>query len=184
MGFFQNTFSNSKSNYQKNVQQPTTQVSKPKTTRDVLNQINLLRQTDKASADEYTKKLFTSMQDPSSRFYNPYNQATNKAVNNLQNLGFDMSVIDDDWYNRNSWLKQYYVQTANTNGLSSTMTNKRASREQKAAYNYNQLWMAEENTKKAETEWAALQEELSYWAQRKDRKPEENARIRSQYLIL
>ena len=170
MGFFDNTAKQiSGMNQQPAKPQQVQNNAKKSSTRDALKQISLMRSYDPASADEYMKKLSYSMQDATSQFYNPYTKATNKAVSNLQNLGFDMSVVDDDWYRQNSWLKEYYVQTANTNGLSSTMTNKRASREQKAAYNYNQLWQAEENTKKAENEWNELQKELSYWAQRTDR---------------
>ena len=126
----------------KQTTQQTNQTNQNVSLRSVLNDISTIAQYDKAAANKFMQQLSYSQQDVTSQFYNPYTQATNKAVKNLQDLGFDMSNIDDDWYNRNSWLKNYYVYTANTNGLSSTMTNKRASKEQKAAYNYDQLWKA------------------------------------------
>lgn len=160
-----------KSAYQLNLEQQNTPQNTERTysTRDVLSVITKLGQYNPERANQYAQKFFRSMQNSSSQYYNPYTQPTNKAVGNLAALGFDVSNIDDNFYAQNQWLKKYYVSTANTNGLSSTMTNKKASKEQKAAYNFDQLWKAEEQTKKAETEWAALQEELSYWAQRADK---------------
>ena len=139
------------------------------TTRETLARISLIGMLDRQSG-ETAMSLFSNLQqDRTSQFYNPYTRHTNRAVDNLAALGIDVSKIDDDWFTANRGLMQYYVPTANTNGLSSTMTNKRSSPEQKAAYYYNQLMMAEEDTKKAENEWAALQKEVSYKATQSDR---------------
>ena len=139
-------------------------------TRGVLGQILQMSSRNPMQAQQALTMYGQLRQNPASQYYNPYANATNRAVGKLASLGFDVSSINDDWYNANSWLKQYYVPTDNTNSLSSTMSNpKKSSPEQQAAYYYNQLAMAEETTKKAEQEWASLQNFLTYWANQKDR---------------
>lgn len=139
-------------------------------TRGVLGQILQMSSRNPMQAQQALTMYGQLRQNPASQYYNPYANATNRAVGKLASLGFDVSSINDDWYNANSWLKQYYVPTDNTNSLSSTMSNpKKSTPEQQAAYYYNQLAMAEETTKKAEQEWASLQNFLSYWANQKDR---------------
>ena len=154
-----------KTAYQQNVSNPVPAYKAPETTRDVLGQIYNLGRFDKSKAEEIMSTFGQLRTRKDSRFYDPYAQPTNKAIGVLRDLGMNVDTINDDWFNQNSWLKQYYVETANTNGLSSTMSNKKkSSKEEQAAYQYNQLWMAEDSTKKAEQEWAALQEELSFFA--------------------
>ena len=178
MGFFgdmgrnlsgSNSSGGTQTAYQKNLQ--TVNVPEPEqdTTRSVLGKILKVYQNDPEKGNMYMGQLQWEQSNPESQFYNPYTKPTNKAVGYLNDLGIDTSNIDDNWYDQWSGLKQYYKYTANTNSLSSTMIGKKSSAEEKAAYNYNQLVMAEEQTRKAETEWQALQEELTYWAQRTDR---------------
>ena len=157
-----------KTPYQQNVSQPV-QTDKwykgdSPTTRETMGRLMQITNTDPQRGYQLQDEFVQLQADPTSQYYNPYTKATNKAVSNLADLGFDVTNINDDWYNQNSWLKEYYVYTDNTNSLSSTMNNKKASTESKAAYQYNQLWTAEENTKKAEREWEALKQELSFWA--------------------
>ena len=154
--------------YQNNLYQASGK-KKNYTSRDMYGYIAEISEYDPEEAQRLYKKLQVSQQDVTSKYYNPYTQATNQAVGNMSALGFDVSNINDDWFNKNSWLKQYYQYTDNTNGLSSTMNGKKGTPESRAAYQYNQIWMAEENTKKAEQEWQALQQELTYWAKDKNR---------------
>ena len=105
--------------------------------------------------------------DATSRYFNPYTQATNRAVDNLKAMGIDTSNINDDWYQKNSWLKNHYIFSGTTNTPSKPGA--KATAEQKAAYEYYQLAKQEEATKKVEQQWDALKEELTYWANRKDR---------------
>lgn len=105
--------------------------------------------------------------DPTAPVYSPYLQATNPAVANLAALGIDVSTgVDADWIERNrSLMSGYRLGTSGTPlapASNSTPAND-------AGYWYYKVTEAEETTQKAETEWAALQEELTYWATRSDR---------------
>lgn len=115
--------------------------------------------------------LYTQFQQfqntPGSPYYNPYANATNKAIKALSDLGFDMrGGITKEWLEQNAWLKNYYrMETGNTPLAPSSKSTK----EQDAAYWYYQALKAEETTEKAENELAALNKELQYWAGRTDR---------------
>ena len=105
--------------------------------------------------------------DASSPIYNPYTRATNSAVAGIAGLGVDVSKgIDDEWFVTNAGLKNYYRTGAAGTPLSPSGS---SSAEQDAGYYYYQILNNEERTKQAEAEWSALQEELTYWAGRKDR---------------
>lgn len=134
------------------------------TYRDAMAGVYALNQTDPSAASHVYSELENARFDPSSPYYNPFAGVTNRAAQAMQNLGYDVSNIDDAWFERYSYLRQYYVPTANTNGLSTTMTNKRSTPEQQAAYYYNQLYMARDDTKKAQQETDALEQELKFWA--------------------
>ena len=130
--------------------------------------IYTISQTDPARARNLNQAFSQLQRDPSSQFYNPYGAATNKAIQELANLGVDMSGgITEDWLAKNSWLKAYY----RTSGNSSTplAPTKSSTPEQNAAYYYYQILKAQDTTNQAEAEWKALQEEIGYWANRKDR---------------
>lgn len=129
-----------------------------------LSNIYDIYQTDPERGKQLAKEFHGFQLDRTAPVYNPFVEPTNPAVAQLQELGFDTSNLDDAWFEKNSWLKQYYVTTDNTTNLSSTMTNKKASKEQRAAYAFNQLDKQREVTSKAQTESAALAEELGYMA--------------------
>ena len=133
--------------------------------------IYTISQTDPARARKLNQAFSQLQRDPSSQFYNPYGAATNKAIQELANLGVDMSGgITEDWLAKNSWLKAYY-RTSGTSGTSGTplAPTKSSTPEQNAAYYYYQILKAQDTTNQAEAEWKALQEEIGYWANRKDR---------------
>lgn len=111
---------------------------------------------------------FTSFQsDPSTPFYNPYSRATNRAIDEIAALGVDTSGgIGSDWLQRNASLMNSYRMGTGTSPLAPSS---KSTREQNAAYWYYKIADAEETTQKAETEWDALQEEITYWAGRSDR---------------
>lgn len=130
--------------------------------------IYTISQTDPARARKLNQAFSQLQRDPSSQFYNPYGSATNKAIQELANLGVDMSGgITEDWLAKNSWLKAYY-RTSGNSGTPLAPT-KSSTAEQNAAYYYYQILKAQDTTNQAESEWKALQEEISYWANRKDR---------------
>lgn len=111
---------------------------------------------------------FTSFQsDPSTPYYNPYSRATNRAIDEIAALGVDTSGgIGSDWLQRNASLMNSYRLGTGTSPLAPSS---KSTREQNAAYWYYKIADAEETTQKAETEWAALQEEIAYWVGRSDR---------------
>lgn len=130
--------------------------------------IYTISQTDPARARKLNQAFSQLQRDPSSQFYNPYGSATNKAIQELANLGVDMSGgITEDWLAKNSWLKAYY-RTGGNSGTPLAPT-KSSTAEQNAAYYYYQILKAQDTTNQAEAEWKALQEEIGYWANRKDR---------------
>lgn len=134
----------------------------------VLAGLYQMQMFDKAKADELMGNFMQLQSSPSSRWYNPYTKATNLAIGELEAIGLDMSGgVNDAFFQNYSFLKDYY-RTSSASGGALAPT-KKSSAEEKAAYWYNQLLKDEENTKKAETEWAALQEEISYWTNRSDR---------------
>ena len=139
------------------------------TTRGTLASIQQMNQTNPTGARSAMDMLKQLQSDPSSRYFNPYKKATNRAVDALAELGFDVSNIDDNWFDQNAWLKQYYVPTANTNSLSTTMTGKKSTPEQQAAYYYNQLDRTRADTQAAKSEREKLNKYVSYWAAQKDR---------------
>ena len=153
--------------YQKNLAKRTEQKQPAITLRSTLGRLYEFGEKDPAGADELTSQFMQELSSPSSPIYSPFARPTNRAVDYLRELGVD-DPIDDAFYEKYAFLKDEYVYTANTNSLSSTMTGKRATPEQKAAYYYNQLYMQEEDTKSAEQEWAAAQDEARYWAGRTD----------------
>ena len=130
--------------------------------------IYTISQTDPERGKQLYHTFSQLQRDPSSQFYNPYGAATNKAIQELANLGVDMSGgITEDWLAKNSWLKAYY-RTSGTSGTPLAPT-KSSTAEQNAAYYYYQILKAQDTTNQAEAEWKALQEEIGYWANRKDR---------------
>lgn len=130
--------------------------------------IYTISQTDPERGKQLYHTFSQLQRDPSSQFYNPYGAATNKAIQELANLGVDMSGgITEDWLAKNSWLKAYY-RTSGNSGTPLAPT-KSSTPEQNAAYYYYQILKAQDTTNQAEAEWQALQEEIGYWANRKDR---------------
>ena len=137
------------------------------TTRDVLGRISEIYDHNKLAGTFYSNQFFKLQQDSSSPFYDPYASATNKAVNELASYGVDTSVIDDKFFADNDYLRSYLNYNGSTNTPSAP--GKKASTAEKAAYAFYQIWKSEDKTKKAESQWNALQDELTYWAKRTDR---------------
>lgn len=134
---------------------------------DVLASIYSIAETDINKANELYTNFLQQQATPSSPWYNPYVNATNNAIAEIAALGVDVSGgINEKFFNDNAWLKDHYRYGTGNSPLSPA---KKATKEENAAYWYYKLLDAEETTQKAENEWAALQEEVSYWANRADR---------------
>ena len=151
-----------KTAYQMNLYQQRPQ--QPVTTGSVLGRIATIGKTDLSQATQLMNQFMYVQSLPSSgSLYNPFTKPTNRALDMLSQFGFDVSNVDDKWFEDNAWLKQYYNYTANTNGLSSTMTNKKkSSAYEQAAYYYDQAYKAHKDTNNAKLQSSALAEEIKY----------------------
>ena len=130
------------------------------TSREIYGRIYELNQRDPAKAKIAAEGFAQDRKKSSSPYYAPYEQITNKAVSNLNSYGIDTSVIDDDFYTKNSYLNDYLIYDGTTNAPSKP--GKNATPQQLAAYEFYQVGKGREITSSAHKEWAALQEEIDY----------------------
>ena len=127
-------------------------------TRKTLGILYNAYENQPSKLNELYKKLSYSRQDRTSPLYDAYSSATNKSIGRLKSYGFDVDNINDDWYKNNSWLQDYLTLDDYTNNAKKP--GKRATAEQKAAYEFDNVRKYEEQTKKAEQETEALRKEL------------------------
>ena len=138
------------------------------TNKEIMARIYEIGKTDQKRGQELFDQYNTLKMDPTSELYSPYEAATNKAVNEISKLGIDVSGgVDRKWIEANKDLLSYARFT--TTGTEPAAPTSKSSAAENAAYWYWKIAKAEERTEKAETEWKALQEEVSYWAGRSDR---------------
>lgn len=136
------------------------------TSSEFLAQIYTISQQDPVKGQDLFSAYTTLQSDPASPLFNPYSTGSNPALKELAALGYDVDGgATTEWLNANSSLQQYLKLTSAGNIAT---PGKRATKEEKAAYYWYQLAQDEEKTQQAEKEWAALQEELAYWATRDD----------------
>lgn len=137
------------------------------TSSEIVARIYSIGKDDSAKGEQLWNAFSQLSADPSSPVYNPYTRATNNAVEEMGKLGFDVSGgITEDWLAKHSGLMNSYRKGASGTPLSPSS---KSTPENDAAYWYYQILGDEERTQKAENEWAALQEEITYWTKRKDR---------------
>ena len=141
--------------------------AKPLLLRNRWREFSTLHKAIKKRAEGLYNTFVSYQNDATSPYYNPYTKSTSKAVNELSNLGIDTSGgITQRWIQENSWLKDHYRMGTGNSPLAPT---KKSSKEENAAYWYNRVLQDEPTTQQAETEWSALQEEITYWTKRTDR---------------
>lgn len=133
------------------------------TASEMIARADALYGNDKVRHDEVLNKIYTRMSTPGSGVYNPYRTATNAGlIDNLTALGIDTSGgINDDFFAGNAGY-QKYLRLSATSGTPSAPT-KKSTNEERAAYYLYQLQKDEATTNEAETEWADMQKEISYW---------------------
>jgi hypothetical protein len=137
------------------------------TASEIAARIVTVAKTDRQMAATAFDSLKLLQQQPSSPLFNPYTAATNASVSAITAFGVDTSRgITDEWVQQYSYLKDYYRVGASGTPLAPT---KKSTAEENAAYHYYKILQAEDTTRQAETEWAALQEEIDYWTDRTDR---------------
>lgn len=133
------------------------------TASEMIARADALYGNDKVRHDEVLNKIYTRMATPGSGVYNPYRTATNSGlIDNLTALGIDTSDgINDDFFAANAGYQKYLRRSA-ASGTPSAPT-KKSTNEERAAYYLYQLQKDEATTNEAETEWADMQKEISYW---------------------
>lgn len=138
------------------------------TNSEVLASIYRVSQYNPKQGSELYAQYQGLSSDPSSPSYQPYKAATNTAITQLQQLGYNVTGDNaKDWLLQNQYLQASYRSSdATGKPLAPTKT---STKEQNAAYWYYKLWEAEDTTEQAELEWQSLQDEVSYWAKRTDR---------------
>ena len=131
------------------------------TEREALSMWMNMANSDRDLADKFLSAYRREQQIPGSNYYNPHTKATNSAVEGLKNMGLDVSNIGtDEWFDRYSWLQQYYNPSDATN--KATKPGKNASEYEQAAYYYNQAYDVHEATKKTNNEVAAIRKEIQW----------------------
>lgn len=133
------------------------------TASEMIARANTLYAGDEVKRDEVLGKIERRMNTPGSGVYNPYRTATNSGlIDNLTALGIDTSGgINDDFFAANAGY-QKYLRLSAASGTPSAPT-KKSTNEERAAYYLYQLQKDEDTTNEAETEWADMQKEISYW---------------------
>lgn len=124
-------------------------------------------ETDPAMQQQAYQELDKLYKTPGNVFYNPYRESTNQSIiNSLANLGVDVSGgINDDFFAATNGYEQYLHPSDLTGTPGKTGSKNWTNNEWIAYYRY-QLQKDENTTKKAESEWAQYQKELTYWVQR------------------
>lgn len=138
------------------------------TNSEVLASIYRVSQYNPKQGSELYAQYQVLSSDPSGPSYQPYKTATNTAITQLQQLGYNVTGDNaKDWLQQNQYLQASYRSSdATGKPLAPTKT---STPEQNAAYWYYKLWEAEDTTEQAELEWQSLQDEVAYWAKRTDR---------------
>lgn len=137
--------------------------------RSALARIYDISKTDQ----ERAKKLYSDYKylqnDPTSKYYRKYANPTNQAVYNLQSMGFDTSILTDDWFNTNNgWIMNNLEYRSGSTNTPSAPT-KKSTADQRLAYELYQYQKSEAQTKQAEKEYRDAIKEAQYWALRDDR---------------
>jgi len=163
--------STTQSAYQQLVSQPTQPGKWYKgdtpTTSEIYGRIRTIGQTNPQAAQQIAIGFAQAQQDKTSQWYDPYVAATNQAVNNLKTYGVDVNSLTDEWFEQNNgWQNNLRYSSTTNSPLAPT---KKSGIDEIISYNIYQYKKSEDQTKKAENEWSALQYELTNKANRSDR---------------
>ena len=159
----QATASAQKTPYQQNVSQPVQQ-SAP-TTREALGQIFRATQQDQTYGRQLQDQFKALQSDRGSIYFAPYLQSTNKAINELNNLG--ISGVNRNWYDNTAFMDNYLVFNGQTNTPSAPT--KKSSEMERIAYQRYQYGKSLQQTDDALRECDALNEEINFLANWGDR---------------
>ena len=139
------------------------------TLRETYARIREIGANDREAGAKAYNYLMQLQGDPSSQYYRPYSKATNQSVSNLNAMGFDTSILTDDWFNTNSgWIQSNLEYRSGTTNTPSS-PNKKSTADQRLAFELYQYQKSEGQTKQAEKEYQDAIKEAQYWALRTDR---------------
>lgn len=159
-----------KSAYQQLFSQPTQQEWKlgdqPTNYGQALATINNMAKTDQAKALEKLELLNQYRTQPGNMWYDPFASATNRDVDTLKSYGIDPTTLTDDWFNANNEWQAYLRYNGTTNTPSKPT--KKSTDQEKLSYALYQFKKSMGDTTAAKNEWAAAQDEINYWVNRKD----------------
>lgn len=131
------------------------------TSSETLARIFTISKSNPASGEPLWNAYMQFADDPSSPLFNPYTRPTNPAISQISALGVDTSSgINKNWFGVNAGLKNFYRTGTSGTPLAPSSS---STPENDAAYWYYKIGDAEETTVRAETEWDALRDELSFW---------------------
>ena len=99
----------------KNVNQDKWYKGDSPTSYEIYGRIGSIYQTDPARASQLYSDFNTLQNTPGSKYYWPYGNPTNSAVAEMAGYGYDTSKLDDDWFNTNVGLRDYYTFSGSTN---------------------------------------------------------------------
>lgn len=132
---------------------PSININDPYSIGAAYAKIAQLSKTDKAKGLEAWNYLRDLQNDPNSRYYSHYSRPTNQAVAKLQSYGIDTSKLTDEWFAKNdNWIRSNLEYRSNLTNAPSAPT-KNSTKNQRIAYELYQYKMAEEQTRKAESEY-------------------------------
>ena len=175
MGFLKkvqetNPSSLTKTPYQMFVSQPVakewTLGDDPTNYGQALATINQMYKTDPVKAQEKLTLLNQYRTQPGNMWYDAYATPTNRDVDTLKSYGIDPTELTSDWYNANNGWQAYLRYNGTTNTPSKPT--KKSTDQEKLAYALYQYQKSMPDTTSAKSEWAAAQDEIAYWASRKD----------------
>lgn len=142
-------------------------ITPEETARKRLSTIYRVAERNPEAASKMYGEYNALKRNKTSRFYDPYTEATHSSVKYLKDRGYDVDNIDDNWFKKNSWYQDNLTLNDYTNSVKKP--GKKASDKEKDAYEIYQLKKAYENTKAAKKEQEDLRKYLTETATAKDR---------------
>ena len=135
------------------------------TRMECLGKISEIYSQDKEYGAYLYQKYNSMVNDPSSYLWNQYGNSTNGALQQLANLGFDVSQLNSEWFedlNNRGWMEANLERRGQSNSPSAPT--KKSTRENQIAYYLYQYNAANELTQKADKEYTDLLNETYFYA--------------------
>jgi len=135
------------------------------TRMEYLGAITKIYSEDKEYGSYLYEQYNNLLNDPSSSLWNRYANGTNNSINNLKNLGFDTSVLNEDWFSNPTniaWIEQHLERRGQSNSPSAPTT--KSSHDQRVAYQLYQYNLGMKKTQQADKEFNELTSKAQFLA--------------------